>query len=1690
MNAIWLLLTAWSLLVPAVVREEPADGGASSDQEVLNALMDGALVRADEPAQAIEADVADEPDDQENAAPTEHADDSEDADSDAAAKRPDRAPKSISGVNLSGADVDVQTVGSDTIIITGNEHDVAMLEAIIQLLDEEGPQKKLQVVTLEKAGAKRVAEKIEAIYSKFKEREEDRVSAVAVAPTVVILAAPVHLMDEAVNIVHTIDIHSALPDTAAITFQIKHRRASEAAEQLKNVLDTLRKNQGEDAGPELEIIPIDANNTILIAAPESERAKIQRLLDSIDVEPAEGWGDILLAVFPLYNTKPDELADTINELIEVQAQAGQAKPGEEPIRRLRMVVRTPDGEPYEVAPLDLEKPLRILPDEGTGSLIVATVESNIEPMDEIINILDGVPGSEEVGIKVFHLRYADAETLSEMLDDMFQGGKDLPKPAPGSESSHAVPEGAVGEALVYNIAVTTDLRTNTLMIAGKAAQIALVTTLVGQLDVPSAATRFPLRLITLENTDATHMGTIIEQLFEKRLESLEQSDAGKTVVERERVFLSVDIRSNSLIVAASEENYAEIIEITEKLDSTGDRLVDNIRIINCENTSAADMAGKIGELWQRKADLRSEGELPTDQPVIVADTRSNAMVVASSPEDYTEIKRLVDRLESQPLAPIAQIRLIKLENNDASQIGDMLKGLFEERMQQRLASGQEENPADRVAFANDPATNMILVASSKENYDEMMRIIEVIDSEPDVEGVVKFYVCHNAEATNVAEKIDELFQAGIYNPTVGLDSSLIEERQKVTVIADPRSNAVIASAGKPNLAIVERLIELMDTEDAPLLKDDTRVFALGTADALQLAQMLEDLFDGIKSDHPEPDLVRKPTIIAHERSNSLFVTGSRDSLKRCEDVITRIEEQGVQRTAVFQIYRLEHAAAAPLAEKMQETFDQREQGGSDGDRTPIYILPDEGTNSLICSASRDDQEVIQNLLELLDIPSDIARQFEIFPLKVAKAEPVAERLDTLFQSQAAGAGGSTRADAIAVEPDPRTNSLIVWAAPSQMENVGVIINKMDTQEPLKEMQMRVIRLKHAIAEDFSEKFTETLFGGESQSAGSDDQESVILSFIEKQDDGTEVTRKLLRQDITITGDPRTNALMVLAPAESIEMLEQLICEIDKMPPQLAEIRLFPLVNADAEEMVERLEALFEPDQGSAGEMEQQLIFGDGGVASVTASADGSSVQAIRFTADRRTNTVIAAGGEADLNMAEKLIRLIDAQTADDRITEVYQVRYSTSEDLTAAMKEFVEEENDRLSELDDESAILRQAEKHVTLIGDEATNSVLVGASPRYYSGVMEMIRQIDRPPPQVMIQVLIAEVSLDDNVEFGMEFAMQDLAFTESAHIGPNGVVKGNDFDFVGGVDVGAGGAAGSFGGFSFSITGEDFNFLLRALQSDGVLQILQRPTILVENNEEANITIGDRVPFVRSSSVSDSGQTTSSVEYEDVGIILDVIPHINPDGYVNLEVKPEISSLNPAGSGVQISEGLTAPTFSERSAETVVTVKDGETVVIGGLITTREDEREVKVPILGDIPGLGLLFRSTTSQRKRNELLIVLTVDVIRDEYDAYQMSVEQRDKSGLMTPKILHSPLMEGLRILPEDQAFGSPDEEGVQPGPRRRHEVPEDRELYGPTPDVYGPERPQRIKVQESKTTQGEIARVYGPTPPARLVAATP
>src|SRR5665213_3543712 len=182
--------------------------------------------------------------------------------------------------------------------------------------------------------------------------------------------------------------------------------------------------------------------------------------------------------------------------------------------------------------------------------------------------------------------------------------------------------------------------------------------------------------------------------------------------------------------------------------------------------------------------------------------------------------------------------------------------------------------------------------------------------------------------------------------------------------------------------------------------------------------------------------------------------------------------------------------------------------------------------------------------------------------------------------------------------------------------------------------------------------------------------------------------------------------------------------------------------------------------------------------------------------------------------------------------------------------------------------------------------------------------------------------------------------------------------------------------GGLVVSVLEANLNVTLHALATEGKLDVLSRPYILARDNQLATITVGQEVPFVTNTQLTETGQTINTIQYQDVGIILNVTPHINPEGLVILDVAPEISQLT--GTTVSIGSGVDAPVIAKRSALSRVGIQNGQTIVIGGLMEDRKTDTISKVPILGDIPILGELFKRTQTDKTKTELLIFLTPHV----------------------------------------------------------------------------------------------------------------
>ena len=283
----------------------------------------------------------------------------------------------------------------------------------------------------------------------------------------------------------------------------------------------------------------------------------------------------------------------------------------------------------------------------------------------------------------------------------------------------------------------------------------------------------------------------------------------------------------------------------------------------------------------------------------------------------------------------------------------------------------------------------------------------------------------------------------------------------------------------------------------------------------------------------------------------------------------------------------------------------------------------------------------------------------------------------------------------------------------------------------------------------------------------------------------------------------------------------------------------------------------------------------------------------------------------------------------------------------------------------------------VTIVPDPSTNSLLVRASREDFTLISAAVREVDIRPLQVLIEVLIAEVRRDRSLSFGVDI---DL---------PPSRVKGSNNTVVSGATTGIG--LGDFVLRVMGIGGVDMNATLRAAAARGDVTIMSRPIVLAANNEEAEILVGSQRPFVQVQRAlpTDAPLRDQVIQYRDVGTQLNVRPTISADGYVMLDVTQEVNAATTE-------TAFDAPVISTRSVSTRLLIKDGQTIVLGGLSDRQRDNTQGGVPFLSSIPLLGGLFGRTTRRATETELFLFLTPRVIRSDEDASALTAPIHKRS----------------------------------------------------------------------------------------------
>ena len=459
----------------------------------------------------------------------------------------------------------------------------------------------------------------------------------------------------------------------------------------------------------------------------------------------------------------------------------------------------------------------------------------------------------------------------------------------------------------------------------------------------------------------------------------------------------------------------------------------------------------------------------------------------------------------------------------------------------------------------------------------------------------------------------------------------------------------------------------------------------------------------------------------------------------------------------------------------------------------------------------------------------------------------------------------------------------------------------------------------------------------------------------------------------------SNVIMLTGTAAVVNRLVNIITRVDRAGDQ--DVRIVKLKYASATEIVRIIENINKPSSGKS---------------------DTPAFLIPKIVADERTNSVIISGEGQARDRIGKLITRLDSELETSGNTRVYYLKYSKAADLVPVLQnvsDSMQKSSTASQKSTSKSSSSRSSGRNVSIESHEDTNSLVITAEPDMLRSLEQVIRKLDIRRAQVLVEAIIVEVFESDGAQLGVQWYSETGGFTQFT----NGVVpissiaagvdaaKGEDGTTV--ITLDSDGdqvitenpatdgdysilaqLLGSASGTMFGVIKDDWGALIQAVNSDTNSNILSTPSITTLDNEEAYFIVGQEIPIITGSATgSNNSNPFQTVDRKEVGIKLKVTPQVNEGSGVQLTIEQEVSSVSGA-TGVDVS-------INKREIKTTVMADHGQTIILGGLIDEDVQESQQKVPILGDIPFIGALFRSTGSSTRKRNLMVFIKPTIIRE-------------------------------------------------------------------------------------------------------------
>ena len=486
----------------------------------------------------------------------------------------------------------------------------------------------------------------------------------------------------------------------------------------------------------------------------------------------------------------------------------------------------------------------------------------------------------------------------------------------------------------------------------------------------------------------------------------------------------------------------------------------------------------------------------------------------------------------------------------------------------------------------------------------------------------------------------------------------------------------------------------------------------------------------------------------------------------------------------------------------------------------------------------------------------------------------------------------------------------------------------------------------------------------------------------------EILKPVARDDAFVRVDQGRNLLILAGTQLQLEGWLDIVTTFDVDQLAGKSVGIFPLANSTVEELFKELEHILSASGPEGGE---------GGIASM-----------VRILPVERLNSIMVVSPRAHyIATVQKWIEELDSieDPLSEPVLQVYPVRNSNAGQLASLLSTIYGGGSSGSSKAGGVAPGMTQAtsgggsggapkrsaqpsggsftlgdDTEVRIVSDDYNNTLLVYATPYEYQKIERILSQLDVVATQVLIEASIVEVTLTDDLQYGLEWAF-------------NNNLGGGDSG-RGLLDVGGG--LQPQAGFSYTVTNSAgvAKAVLNALAEDSLINVISTPSVMVLDNHTASINVGDQQPIQSQSTVTNGGNVQNSITYKDTGVQLTVTPSVNDGGLVTLDIEQSVTDVGPVDAATR------QRSFLQRAVSSRVAIRSGESVVLGGLIRDNETEGQSGVPVLKDIPLLGALFSTTTVASTRTELLIFITPRVMESDQDLRDVNLEMRSRMQGLT------------------------------------------------------------------------------------------